>query len=51
MALSIWIFFTEDGFNAYSCLFMILGVTFKSVQEQQALSQVDRETGVFGIVE
>ena len=51
MALSTWIFFTEDGFNAYACLFMILGVTFKSVQGHQALSQVDGETGVFGIVE
>ena len=32
VAFSIWIFFTEDGFNAYSCLFMILRVPFESVQ-------------------
>ena len=51
MALSIWIFFTDDGFNAYACLFMILGVPFKLVQGHQALSRVDGETSVFGIVE
>ena len=50
MVFSIWIVFTEDGFNAYSCLFLILGVLFESVQGHQALSQVDGEIGVFGIV-
>ena len=43
MVFSIWIVFTEDGFNAYSCLFLILGVLFESVQGHQALSQVDGE--------
>ena len=50
MAFSIWIFFTKDGLNVYSCLFMILGVPFELVQGHQALSRVDGEIGVFGIV-
>ena len=50
MAFSIWIFFTKDGLNVYSCLFMILGVPFESVQGHQALSRVDGEISVFGIV-
>ena len=32
MAFFIWIFFTENGFNVYSYLFMILGVPLESVQ-------------------
>ena len=50
VAFSIWIFFTEAGFNAYSCLLMILGVPFELVQGHQTLSRVDGEIGVFGIV-
>ena len=50
MAFSIWIFFTKDGLNVYSCLFMILGVPFESVQGHQALSRVDGEISDFGIV-
>ena len=50
MAFSIWIFFTKDGLNVYSCLFMILRVPFESVQGHQASSRVDGEIGVFGIV-
>ena len=50
MAFSIWTFFTKDGLNVYSCLFMILGIPFESVQGHRVLSRVDGEIGVFGIV-